>query len=127
MIQPHVVRDKIEHQLQTAFRKPLAQARQRRIASKIRMDLVAGDGKSGAGDVFLAQIRQCFLKSCRHSPFLARYLLAGFARAPHAQEPDPVKAHLLPDGPARHPEYRRAWRAAPMSLDSSVSQTRVLT
>ncbi len=62
VIRRHVVRDEVEHQLQSALLQPLSQAGECRRAAQIAMDGVALDGESGAGDVFVAQIRQRFLK-----------------------------------------------------------------
>ncbi len=62
MIQPRVIRDIIEHQLLPALRKPLAQATQCRRVSQIRLHLITSNGKTGAADIRLAQIRQGLLE-----------------------------------------------------------------
>ena len=45
VIRGHVVRDEVEHQLQSAFLQPLAQTRERDIAAEIAMDDVVLDGE----------------------------------------------------------------------------------
>ena len=57
MIQCHVVRNEVEHQLESALSQPLSQAGERRIAAQVAMHGVALDGESGAGDVFFLEIR----------------------------------------------------------------------
>ena len=71
MIERRVVGDEVEHQPQPALSQPLAQAGQRGIAAQIAMHGVAGDGETGAGDVFLAQVGQRLLRiRVRHSGLL---------------------------------------------------------
>ena len=45
VIRGHVVRDKVEHQLQSAFLQPLSQTCERRVAAQIAMDGVVLDGE----------------------------------------------------------------------------------
>ena len=96
VIQPHVIRDEVEHQLQAAPREPLAQPRQRRVASEVGRDGIGGDRESGAADVRLAQVRQRLLEFPPPLAVLARHPPAGLARTPHAQQPDPVEARAAP-------------------------------
>ena len=62
MIEPHVIGHEVEHELQAALAEPFAKSGQRSIASEILMDRVAGDRKSGTGNVFFAQVRQRLLE-----------------------------------------------------------------
>ena len=94
VIRRHVVRDKVEHQLQSALLQPLAQTGQRRSAAQIAMDGVVLDGEPRAGDVFLSQVRQRLLKVPAPLGVGARDRLRRRAGLPHAQEPDPVKPQL---------------------------------
>ena len=94
VIRRHVVRDEVEHQLQSALLQPLSQTGERRVAAQIAMDGVACDGEPGAGDVFLAQVRQRLLELLAPSGIAARDRLRRRAGLPDAQEPDPVEAHL---------------------------------
>ena len=80
--------------LQAALAEPLAQAGQSRVAAEIRVDRVAGDGETRAGDVLLAQVRQRLLEFAAPLRIAARDLLRRRAGLPDAQEPDPVEAHL---------------------------------
>jgi hypothetical protein len=89
-----VVRDKVEYQLQSALLQPLSQPSQRRRAAQIAMDGVFLDGETGAGDVFVAQVRQRFLKLLAPFGAAARNLLRRHAGLPDAQQPDPVAAHF---------------------------------
>jgi hypothetical protein len=45
VIRGHVVGDKVEHQLQSAFLQPLSQTGKRRVAAQIAMDGVVLDGE----------------------------------------------------------------------------------
>src|SRR5262249_13505064 len=67
---------------------------QRHIPAEIAMDSVVLDGEARAGDVFFFEIRQRRLEIFVPLWIGARYFLRREARLPHAQEPDPVKAHL---------------------------------
>ncbi len=58
MIQPHVIRDKIEHQSQPAVAKPGTKASEGGIAPETLVNLIASDRETRAGDVLLAQVRQ---------------------------------------------------------------------
>ena len=58
------------------------------------MHRVAGDREAGAGDVFLAQIRQRLLEFAPPLGIAARDLLRTRAGLPDAEEPDPVEAQL---------------------------------
>jgi hypothetical protein len=62
VIRRHVVRHEVEHQLQPALLEPLSHTREPRGAAEIAMHRVVLDGEPRTGDVFLAQIRQSFLK-----------------------------------------------------------------
>ena len=57
VIRGHVVRDEVEHQLQSALLQPLAQTRERRIPAQIAMHGVVLDSEPGAGDVFFLEVR----------------------------------------------------------------------
>ena len=94
VIRRHVVRNEVEHQLQSALLQPLSQACQRRSATQIAMDGVALDGEPGAGDVFVLQVRQRFGELATPLGIRARDRLRRRAGLPHAQEPDPVEAQL---------------------------------
>jgi hypothetical protein len=61
VIQPSVIRDKIEHKTQTTFFEPLAQTLRRRISPELFMSCIASDGKTRTRDVFFAEVRQCLL------------------------------------------------------------------
>jgi hypothetical protein len=54
MIRGHVVRNKIEHQLQSTFLHPFSQTCERRGSAEIAVYGVVLDGESGAGDVFFS-------------------------------------------------------------------------
>jgi hypothetical protein len=54
VVRRHVVRDKIEHQLQAALLEPLAQAGKRSGAAQSDVDGVALDSKARTGDVFFS-------------------------------------------------------------------------
>ncbi len=94
VIEPRVVGDEIEHQPQAALAEPLAQAGQRGVAAEILVHRVAGDREPGAGDVFLAQVRQRLLEFACATRHCCANLLAGRAGLPDAEEPDPVETHL---------------------------------
>jgi hypothetical protein len=92
MIRRHVVRDKVEHQLQSPHLQPPSQARERRGPAQIAMHGVVLDGEPRAGDVLVPQIRQHFLKLLAPVGVAARHLLRRGAGLPNTQEPDPVEA-----------------------------------
>jgi len=92
VIQRHVVRDDVEHQLEPARLQPPTSARQRRGAADCGMRRVAGDREPGAGDILRAQIRQRVLELVAPPGMRARDALAGGPCAPHAEEPDIVEA-----------------------------------
>ena len=94
MIQAGVVGNEIEQQAQTTSTKTLAQAGERRIAAQIGMHRVAGDRETGAGDVFLSQVRQGFVKFPAPLGVGAGHSLPCQTGLPDAQEPDPVESLL---------------------------------
>ena len=62
-------------------------------ASRVGDHGVAGDGKTGPGDIFLAQVRQSLLEFLAPFRIGTGNLLPGRAGLPDAQEPDPVESH----------------------------------
>ena len=94
VIRGHVVRDKVEHQLQSAFLQPLSQTCERRIAAQIAMHGVVLDGEPGAGDVFVLEVWQRFGELATPFGIRSRDRLRRWAGLPDAQEPDPVKTQL---------------------------------
>src|SRR5271156_3184562 len=58
------------------------------------MNRIAGDGETGAGDIFLAQVGQRFLKFPAPLRIAARRSLCRQASLPDAEEPDPIEADL---------------------------------
>ena len=94
VIQRHVVGDKIEHQLQTAFRQALAQASQCSFASELSRDGIGGDRKPGPGDVLFPQVRQGLLKLLAPPVVEARNSLPCQTGLPNTQEPYPVKTQV---------------------------------
>ena len=81
MIEPHVIGHEVEHELQAALAEPLAQAGQSSVTPEILMDRVAGDREAGAGDVFLAQIRERLLELAAPLGIVPRDLLRTRARS----------------------------------------------
>src|SRR5262249_34758455 len=55
---------------------------------------VAGYREPRTGNILLTQVRERFLKLPAPFRIASRHSLARFTRLPHAQEPDPVEAHL---------------------------------
>ena len=51
MIEPHVVRDEIEHELETSLPQSFAQSAERGIAAEIPMHGVARNREAGSGDI----------------------------------------------------------------------------
>ena len=94
MIEPHVIGYEVKHELQASLAESLAQAGQRSVPPKILMHRVAGDRKAGAGDVFLAQVRERLLELAAPLGIAARDLLRTRTGLPDAEEPDPVETQL---------------------------------
>ena len=61
------------------------------IRAESLMSAVTSNGKSGAGDVLLAQVRQGLLKFSPPLGVAARHLPRSFTRLPHAQHPNPIE------------------------------------
>src|SRR5262249_2645579 len=94
MIDARVVGDEVEHQSQIALSEPLAETVEGSISSKISVHRVAGDREPRTGNILLTQVRESFLKLPAPFRIAPRDSLPRVARLPHAQEPDPVEAHL---------------------------------
>ena len=95
------------------------------VSSKTIVYGIAGDRETGAGDVFLPQVRQCFLELAAPLGIRARDLL----------RPSPVCQTLRNQTQSKPISTRRSSSASgisssvaerPSFRDSSVSQTRVL-
>src|SRR5262249_43947567 len=84
MAKPHVIGIVVEHEFEDALLEALAQPRQCRVTAEIGVHRIAGDCESRARNVFVAQVRQSFLKLL--SPFwiAARNPLGFRARLPNA-------------------------------------------
>src|SRR5262249_33632215 len=91
MTKSHVIRHKIEHETQVALAKPLTKPGQGPIAAESLMDGVSSNGKSRAGDVLLAQVRQNLLKFSPPLGVAARHLPRSVTGLPYAQHPNPIK------------------------------------
>jgi hypothetical protein len=94
MVQSHVVRHKVQQQLQTSLFQSASQTEQRGIAPERLGYLVAGDGKTGAGDILLAEVGQGLFEFSAPVGPASRYRSTGFPRLPHAQQPHPVEPQL---------------------------------
>ncbi len=94
VVEPHMIRDKIEHQSQTAPAEPFAKPGQRGIAAEILVNVIGGDRETGPGDVLFAQVRQRLLELAAPLGIRTRDLLRTQASLPDAEEPDPVETHL---------------------------------
>src|SRR5208282_3256492 len=125
VIQASVIGDKIQQQSQPALPKAVAKARQGCITSKVGVDRIAGNGKSGTGNILRAQVRQRLLKL--PAPFWVA------ARDPLSSRPvcHTLKSHTQ----SKPSSARRSNSASGMSSSvagrrsaraSCVSQTRVL-
>ena len=106
MIEAHVIGDEIEHQLQAALLQSFAEAGQGGVAAEVLVDRVAGDREAGAGDVFLAQVRQRLLEFV---PPL------GIARARLVAPPAPVCQTLRSQIQSKPCAARRSSSASGMS------------
>src|SRR3989442_610485 len=71
-----------------------AETVQGNIPSQILVHRVAGDREPRTGNVLFAQVREGVLEFPAPLRIASRNSLARFTRLPHAQEPDPVEAHL---------------------------------
>src|SRR5438445_284999 len=94
VIQARVVGDEVEHQLKATLPEPLAETVQGNVPSQILVHRVPGDREPRAGNVLIAQVRESFFEFPPPFGVGPRDSLADCARLPHAQEPDPVEAHL---------------------------------
>ena len=93
VVQRGVIRDEVEHEPKAALPESVAQPGQRRVPAEARVHRVAGNGEAGSGDVLLTEVGQGLLELLPPPGVLPRRLLPGRARAPHAEEPDPVEPH----------------------------------
>jgi hypothetical protein len=91
MIERHVVGHEIEHQPQAALLQARPQARQRAVAAEEPVNGVAGNRKTGSGDVVIAKVRERFAKFGEPFGVAARHALGGCAGLPDAQQPDPIE------------------------------------
>ena len=94
VIRGHVVRDEIEHQLQSALLHPYSQSRECRVVAQIAVYGVALDGEPRAGDIFVLEVWQRFRERATPFGIGSRDRLRRRAGLPDAQEPNPVKSHL---------------------------------
>jgi hypothetical protein len=94
MIQGGVIGHEIQHLPEAPRPEAIAQAGQRLVAPEVGMHGVTGDREAGAGDVLVAQVRQCLLELSAPLWIGARHALTRRSRAPDTQEPEPVEAHL---------------------------------
>ena len=73
------------------------------------------DGEPGAGDVPILEVWQRFLELPTPFGVRSRDRLRRRTGLPHAQEPDPIKAHLCQSIQFSVREYHPAARAGPAS------------
>ena len=126
MIRGHVVRDKIEHQLQSAFLHPLV--------ANVRAPQARPDRDVRCNFGWRIQSRRCLLLASPaasvQSPCATRDSLvrspAPPARSATHSGTRPSQNPFRQGGPTRHQEYRPSVARLPSSRESSVSQTRVL-
>ena len=89
--EPHVIGDEIEHEFQAALLETIAHSRQRCIAAKGSVNVVSGDGETGAGDVLVGKVWERFVKFPAPFGVAPRDLLRPRAGLPDAEQPYPVK------------------------------------
>jgi hypothetical protein len=109
-----VVRNEVEHQLQSAFPQPRSQALQGRGPAQIAMDGVAPDREAGAGDVVVLEVCQRFGELA--TPF-------GVRERDCARRRTGLPATRSSSASGTSSSVARL----PSARDSSVSQTRLLT
>src|SRR5262245_58273274 len=110
MVEGHVIRHEVEHQLQTPRLQTIAQGGERRVAYERLMHVVAGDGKARPRDVLFAKIGQRLFELPAPLSVAARRLLPRGTGLPDAQ-------HFFFSSRRRHTRCLSDWSSDVCSSD----------